>query len=68
MSGIHGCWLIYQEYAEPPGSSGEPGNAEDGEGDEEPDDAYFEVRHEELMATFIEAVRAEASERHERLL
>jgi len=68
LSGIHGCWLIYQEYAEPPGSSDEQGYAEEGEGDEEPDAAYYEAQHEELMAAFIEAVRAEAVERHERLL
>jgi len=68
LSGIHGCWLIYQEYAEPPGSSDEQGDAEEGEGDEEPDAAYYEAQHEELMAAFIEAVRAEAVERHERLL
>jgi len=68
LSGIHGCWLIYQEYVEPSGSSDEQGDVEDGEGDEEPDDAYYEARHEELMAAFIEAVRAEAAERHERLL
>ena len=30
LSGIHGCWLIYQEYVEPPGSSDEQGDAEDG--------------------------------------
>ena len=68
LSGIHGCWLIYQEYVEPSGSSDEQGDVEDGEGDEEPDAAYYEARHEELMAAFIEAVRAEAAERHERLL
>jgi hypothetical protein len=56
LSGIHGCWLIYQEYAE------------DEEVDEEPDDAYYEARHEELMAAFIETVRAEAAERRKRLL
>jgi hypothetical protein len=68
LSGIHGCWLIYQEYTEPPGSSDEQGDAEEEECDEEPDDAYYEAQHEELMAVFIEAVRAEAAERHERLL
>jgi hypothetical protein len=68
LSGIHGCWLIYGEYVESPGSSDEQGDAEDEEDDEEPDDAYYEARHEELMAAFIEAVRAEAAEQHERLL
>lgn len=67
-SGIHGCWLIYQECLESSASSGEQGDAEDGEGDEEPDDAYYEAEREELMAAFIEAVRAEAAERHDRLL
>jgi hypothetical protein len=72
LSGIHGCWLIYQQYAEPSGSSDTYGDAGGEEGDwdddEEPDDSYYEARHEELMAAFIEAVRAEAAERHERLL
>ena len=68
LSGIHGCWLIDQEYVEPPGSSDEQRDAEDGEGDEEPDDAHYEARYEELMAAFIEAVRAEAAEWHDRLL
>ena len=68
LSGIHGCWLIYQEYVQPPGSSDAQGDAEEREGGEELDDAYYEARHEELVAAFIEAVRAEAAERHERLL
>jgi hypothetical protein len=68
LSGIHGCWLIYQEYTEPLGSSDEQVDAGEEEDDEEPDDAYYEAQHEELMAAFIEAVRAEAAERHERLL
>lgn len=68
LAGIHGCWLIYEEYVEPPGSSDEQGDAEDEEDDEEPDDAYYETRYEGLMAAFIEAVRAEAAEQHERLL
>jgi hypothetical protein len=62
LTGIHGCWLIYQEYAEDPGSSDEQVD------NEETDDAYYEARHEELLAGFIEAVRAEAAERHDRLL
>lgn len=44
LSGINGCWLIYQEYAEPPGSSDEQGDAKEDKGDEEPDDAYYEAR------------------------
>jgi len=64
LSGIHGCWLIYEEYAEPPGSIDEQGHAEDGTDGEQPDDAYYEARREELMTAFIEAVRAEAAERH----
>jgi hypothetical protein len=68
LSGIHGCWLIYQECAELPESSDEESDAGDEESDEEPDDAYYEGRHEELMTAFIEAVRAEAAERHERLV
>lgn len=68
LSGIHGCWLIYQEYAQPPGSSDDQGDAGDEVGDKEPDDAYYEAQYEDLMAAFIEAVRAEAAERHERLL
>lgn len=70
LSGIHGCWLIYQEYAEPPGSSDEvidAGEVGDRDDDEEPDGAYYEVRDEELMAAFIEAVRAVAAEEHDRL-
>jgi hypothetical protein len=62
LTGIHGCWLIYQEYAEDPGSSDEQVD------NEETADAYYEARHEELLAAFIEAVRAEAAERHDRLL
>jgi hypothetical protein len=67
LSGIHGYWLIYQECTGLPGSSEEEGDAEQEEGDEEPDDAYYETQHWELTAAFIEAVRAEAAERHERL-
>lgn len=66
LSGIHGCWLIFEEYAERPGSR-ELSGAEPGGDDEEADDAYYEARYEELMAEFIEAVRAEAEER-DRLL
>ena len=68
LSGIQGCWLIYQEYAELPGSSDEQVDAGKEEDDEEPDDAYYEAQREELMAALIEAVRAEAAERHDRLL
>lgn len=75
LSGIHGCWLIYQEYAESPGSSDEPDDVEDDaeedddwDEDEEPDDAYYEARREELMTAFIEAVRAAAAEKHDWLL
>jgi hypothetical protein len=68
LSGIHGCWLIYKECVESPGPSDEQGDGEDGEGDEEHEDAYYEARYEELMAAFIEAVRAEAAERDDRLL
>jgi hypothetical protein len=67
LSGIRGCWLIFEEYAEPLGS-GELDDAEAGEDDEEPDDAYYEARHEELMAEFVEAVRSEAAEERDRLL
>jgi len=28
LSGIHGCWLIYQEYVEPSGSSDEQGDVD----------------------------------------
>lgn len=66
LSGIHGCWLIYQEYAEPPGSE-EADHAEE-DYDEEPDDAYYEARREGLMAAFVEAVRAAAAEEHGQLL
>jgi hypothetical protein len=59
-SGIHACWLIYQEYAESPGSADEQGGAED--------EASYDAEHEALMAAFIEAVRAEAAQRRERLL
>jgi hypothetical protein len=71
LSGIHGCWLIFQEYAEPPGS-GESGDEDeddnDWDDDEEPDDAHYEAQREELMAEFIEAVRAAAAEDHDRLV
>ena len=66
LSGIRGCWLIFEEYAEPQGS-GELDGAE-AEEDDEPDDADYEAEHEELMAEFIEAVRAEAAEDRSRLL
>jgi hypothetical protein len=65
LSGIHGCWLIFQEHAEPPDSD-ELGDAE--EDGEEPDDAYYEAQRENLMAEFIEAVRIAAAEDHDRLL
>jgi hypothetical protein len=70
LTGIHGCWLIYQEYAESPGSPDEPDDVEEDDRDagEEPDNAYYEARNEELMAAFIEAVRAAAAEEHDRLL
>lgn len=73
VSGIHGCWLIYQEYAEPPSSSDEQGDVgeekdDNSDNDEELDDAYYEAQHAKLMAAFIKAVRAQAAERHERLL
>lgn len=70
LSGIHGCWLIFQEYAEPL-SSGELGDAEeegDGAEDEQHDDAYYESQRSELMAEFIVAMRASAAEDHDRLL
>jgi hypothetical protein len=68
LSGINGCWLIYQEYTEPPESSDKQVDAGEEGDDEEPDDACYEAQYEELMAAFIEAVRAEAAKRHERLL
>jgi hypothetical protein len=73
VSGIYGCWLIYQEYTEPPGSSDEQGDVgeekdDNSDNDEELDNAYYEAQHAKLMAAFIKAVRAQAAERHERLL
>jgi hypothetical protein len=65
LSGIHGCWLIFQEYAEPL-SSGELGD--NGAEDEQHDDAYYESQRAELMAEFIVAMRAAAAEDHDRLL
>ena len=68
LSGIHGCWLIYQESAEPSESADCQVDAGEEEDDEDPDDAFFEAQREELMAAFIEAVRAEAAERQNGLL
>lgn len=69
LSGIHGCWLIFQEYAEPSGSD-EAGDDDDDDWreDEEHDDAYYEARREEMMTEFIEAMRSVAAEDHDRLV
>jgi hypothetical protein len=53
--------LIYQEYAEPQGSSDEADDTED-------EDAYYETRSEELMSAFIEALRTAAAQEHDRIL
>lgn len=63
LYGIHGCWLIFEEYAEP----SEFGERDDSE-DDEHDDAYYEAQREQLMGDFVESVRLAAAEDHDRLL
>lgn len=53
LSGIRGCWLLHQEYAD----------IDEADTDEDLDDAM-----EASTATFIEAVRAEARDNRDRLL
>jgi hypothetical protein len=75
LAGIHGCWLVYQEYAGTTGTT-EPAGATDGDWPDEPDepdesehgDAYYEAQHERLRTGFADAVRAAAQHEHDRLL
>ena len=70
LSGIYGCWLIFQEHADPPASDELDPMEEDEDNawDEERDAAYYEAQREGLMAGFIEAVRTAAAEEHDEIL
>lgn len=61
LTGIHGCWLIHDEYAEPLPD-------EDAEDTEEPDDEAAERHQHHSRAQFAAAVRAVAAENHDRLI
>lgn len=71
LAGIHGCWLIFEEHAEP-SRSGELHDSEEEDEDwaenQEHDAAYYEAQREDLMAEFIEAVRTAAAGEHDQLL
>jgi hypothetical protein len=69
LAGIHGCWLVYEEYAPPEGTN-EPAGATDGNwpDNDERDDAYYQAQHERLRTEFADAVRATADHNHSRLL
>jgi hypothetical protein len=69
LAGIHGCWLVYEEYAQPEDTT-EPSDAADSDwpDNDERDDAYYEAQHARLRAEFADAVRAVAEQDHDRLL
>jgi hypothetical protein len=70
LSGMHGCWLIYQEYANEPDDdddeTAEP--LEDGEDADEDDNETIQRAIESAMQEFAAAVREEASAQRSRIL
>jgi hypothetical protein len=64
LSGIRGCWLLYQEYAELPDRPDSEAGAEPELDDNLEDDDHL---NEALDAAFIEAVRARATADRRRL-
>jgi hypothetical protein len=63
LYGIRGCWLIYQEYA----YSSVTLDEDAGEFADPAEDDVDNDEYELIMASFTEAVRAEAAENRERL-
>ncbi|WP_405589987.1 hypothetical protein [Streptomyces sp. NBC_01190] len=61
ITGIHGCWLLYNEYAEDDAEAA-TGDAEDW------DDEEAEGHHNRSRARFAQQVRVLAERRHSRLI
>jgi hypothetical protein len=68
LSGIRGCWLLFQEYAELPDRPGDEADAEPNRDNElEDDDDLSDALDDALDAAFIEAVRVRATAAGHRL-